>query len=410
MKQKEYAKLLIQSGLHVKEGQVVVIQGPVEVYPFIRLLVQEAFAAKAKDVKVRYADERIAHQRFVSCDASVFENVWEHDALFYNETSEKGACYLTLVGEDPDLMKDVDPAIMATASKSMRLATKPYRYRLDHMENQWCIAAVSTADWARKVYPDLEEEKAVETLWNDIYSISRMDQGDAIQAWEQHKEHFRSIVQTLNAMDIETLHYTNGSGTDLTVGLPEGYIFAGGGSELNDGTYYFPNIPTEEVFSAPHKLKVNGTLYSSMPLNHNGSLVKDFWFTFKDGKVEEYGAKEGKDVLTSILTTDEGSSYLGEVALVPVDSPIAMRNRIYYETLIDENASCHFALGQSYPECIENGLEMSEEEMEALGMNQSLSHVDFMVGTADLSIVATTKSGKTIPIFENGTFTKEILK
>lgn len=404
MKQEQYADLLIRSGLNVKKGQTVVIRASVEVYPFVRLLSKKALAAGAGDVKVRYEDEIIAHERYRQCDEKVFDRVWEHDALFYNETSEKGACYLTLVGEDPDLMKDVDPKRIASASKAMRLQTKPYRYRLDHMENQWCIAAVATKDWAKKVYPDLPEQQATDQLWQDIYDVSRVDGNDPIENWKQHKENFEHIVDVLNTMRIRSLHYKNSLGTDLHVDLPKGYLFAGGGSPLKDGTYYFPNIPTEEVFSAPHKTGVNGKLVSSMPLNHNGSLVKEFWFEFQDGKVVDYDAKEGKEVLTSILQTDEASRYLGEVALVPVDSPIAEKNRIFYKTLIDENASCHFALGQSYGECIQNGLEMDEQQLEQAGMNQSLTHVDFMVGTRDLSIEAHTEDDRIVPIFENGRF------
>lgn len=400
---KEYAKLLVRSGLNVKKGQVVVVRAPIEVYEFVRMITKEAFDAGASDVKVRYDDEIIAHQRYLYADDSVFESVWDHDALFYNETSEKGACYLTLVGDDPDLMKDVDVKRIASASKAMRMATKPYRYRLDHMENQWCIGAVSTGAWATKVYPDKEKDQAIKQLWEDIFEMARV-KGDAIANWENHKEHFISIVEKLNAMDIISFHYKNSLGTDLTVKMPEGYIFAGGGSECKDGTYYFPNMPTEEVFSAPHKYGVDGKLVASMPLNHNGSLVKDFWFTFENGQVVDYDAKEGKDVLTSILETDEASRYLGEIALVPYNSPIAQKNQIFFETLIDENASCHFALGQSYNECVENGLEMSEEELLEAGMNQSLTHVDFMVGTKDLSIEATTAKGQTVSIFENGVF------
>ena len=402
LKLEKYAKLLVYSGLHVKKGQVVVVRSPLEGYPLVRLVTKYAFEAQAKDVIVKYNDEVVDHERYLHADADVFENVREYDALFYNETAQEGACYLSLIGEDPDLMKDVDPKRMSSYQSLLKSKTKPYRQALDTMKNQWCIAAISTENWAKKVYPN--QEDALNLLWEDIFTVSRIDDKDPIQNWEDHKLSFEKKVKVLNDMDIVSLHYTNSLGTDLEVGLPENYIFCGGGSYLMDGTYYFPNIPTEEIFSMPHRLKVNGKLYSAMPLCHHGALVKDFWFEFKEGRVVDYDAKEGKDVLTSILETDEGSRYLGEVALVPYGSPISQLNRQFYTTLIDENASCHFALGQSYQECIQDGLTSEEDVLLAQGANQSLSHVDFMVGTKDLSIVATTKENKQFPIFVEGRF------
>lgn len=407
MKLEKYAQLLIHAGLNVKEGQVVVIRTPVEVYEFVQMLVDECFKAKAKDVIVKYNDEIVSHSRYLHADSSVFESVPSYVSDFYNQTAEKGACYLTLVGDDPDLMKDVDSSLMMSYSKAFRKATKSYRNKLDFMECQWCIGAVSTKAWASKVYPDLKTKEAVDALWNSIFSICRIDKNNPIDNWQNHRKSFEKRVSILNSLDIDYFKYYNSIGTNLTVKMPEGYLFCGGGSYLNDGTYYFPNIPTEEVFSMPYKYGVNGHLVASKPLVYNGNLIDDFSFDFKDGKVISFHAKKGQDVLQSILEADEGSSYLGEIALVPFDSPISKMDTLFYETLIDENASCHFALGQSYNECIQDGLKQDEATLLSRGANQSLMHVDFMVGTSDLTIDAYTKNGKKVSIFKEGKFSEE---
>lgn len=393
----KYAQLLIDTGLHVKKDQLVVIKAPVEVCSFVEIAARTAFEAGAKDVIVRYQDERITHLRYQRADREVFEHIPSYESDFYNRTSQNGACYLTLVGQDPDLMNDVDPKRMVAYTRAFQNATRPYRKRLDFMECQWCIAGVATSSWAEKIYPG--DSDAVNKLWQDIFTVSRVNEN-----WNEHKKAFELIVDKLNHLNIRSLHYQNDLGTDVTVELPEQYRFEGGGSTLKDGMYYFPNIPTEEVFSAPLRTGVNGTLYASMPLSYQGSLIEDFFFTFSKGRVVDYDAETGKDILKSILSSDENACYLGEIALVPFDSPISRRHQMFYETLIDENASCHFALGQSYAECLQGGLEMNEAQLSAHGMNQSPLHVDFMVGTPDLSIVAQTRDGQEIPIFINGNY------
>ncbi len=396
----QYADVLIKYGLNVQKGQVVVVRAPVESYEFVRIVVEKAYGRGAANVIVRYEDQQITHQKYLKSVEDTFLDVPSYESDFYNMTSEQGACYLILVGDDPTLMADVNQKRMATYQKLMRQATKEYHDRLDHMKNQWCIGAVSTSVWATKVYPDMNEADAVYHLWNDIFKVARIEED-----WLERKADFQRITKRLNAMDIESLHYSNHLGTDLDVKLPDHYIFEGGGSSLVNGVYYFPNIPTEEVFSAPHRLGVNGRLYASMPLNHNGAMVDSFWFEFKEGRIVDYDAEVGKDVLESILNTDEGSRYLGEIALVPYGSPISLMHKTFYETLIDENASCHFAIGDSYAECIEGGLEATSEDLLERGMNQSHVHVDFMVGTQDLEIVATTKAGQKVIIFQEGKYT-----
>ena len=397
----KFARLIVRAGLNVKKDQLVVIHTHIEAKDLTRAVVKEAYKVGAKDVLVRYRDEIIQHEQYKHAPI----HIYEHEALFYNETSQEGACYLSIVGSDPDLMKDVDAKRVAQSARMLRQKTTFYRHQLDTMQTQWCVVPAATEAWAKKVYP--EDDRALEKLWEDIFYVCRIDERDPLDNWKEHKKSFEKKLEILNSMQIESLQYMNSLGTCLNVKLPLKYRFEGGDSTLLDEakTAYFANIPTEEVFSAPLKTGVNGRLVASMPLIHSGSRVEDFWFTFKDGKVIDYDARVGKEVLASILESDEGASYLGEVALVGVGSPINQLNRVFYNTLIDENASCHFALGKSYNECIEGGLSMEEDQLEQCGLNQSFVHVDFMVGTSDLSIVANTYSNEQIPIFVHGKWT-----
>lgn len=401
MKLEQYAKLLVYSGLNVQENQLVVVEAPIEAFQLVRYVTQYAFERKAQDVIVRYSDEIVNHMRFANRDIESWANYSQADALFYNQSARDNACYLYLIGDDPELMKDIDANKIATYSKAKNEATKEYRDSRMFMKNAWCIAAVATEKWAQKVYPN--DENALEKLWEAIFKICRLE-GNPIQNWENHKRSFIHKMDIINSLNIETLHYTNQLGTDFRISLPENYIFMGGGSTLLNGNYYFPNIPTEELFTSPDRLSANGTLVASYPLCYNGSLIEDFKLEFKDGKVISFDARKGKDVLQSILNIDENASYLGEVALVPYNSPISQTHTIFYETLFDENAACHFALGSSFAECIQDGLQKNTEELMEMGLNDSLTHVDFMIGTKDLSIKATCRDGKEVCIFENGNF------
>lgn len=398
---KKYARLLVQSGLNVQKDQLVVVQAPVDQFELVRYIVQECYDRQAKDVIVRYKDEIVDHMSFMHKSILDLETYPSYEADMYNQTAKNGAAYLLLIGDDPDLMSDIDSNKISTFSKAKNQATKDYRDGRMQMRNAWCIGAVASESWAKKVYPDAKDP--VMELWDAIFKVARV-YGDPIKNWEEHKHSFMKKVEIMNELQIQSLHYTNSLGTDFFCEMNEGYIFEGGGSELVNGNYYFPNMPTEEVFSAPKRTGCNGKLVASMPLCYNGALIEDFWFEFKDGKVVDFDARQGKDVLQSILSIDENASYLGEVALVPYDSPISNLHTIFYETLLDENASCHFALGDSYGECLKGGLTMDEPELLEHGMNVSLTHVDFMVGTKDLKIVAKCKDGKEINIFENGNF------
>lgn len=409
IKLEEYARLIVDQGLNVKARQLVVISAPVEAKALVRAVSKAAFERHAGDVVVRYKDDVVEKERLEHADDAAFDHVPDYDALFFNETAKDGACYLNITGNDPDLMKGVDMTRLVEYRAKLREATKLQHDKLDHMEAQWCVAACATPGWAQKVYPELSFHDAIERLWNAIFDACRVEPGKTKENWERHNASFVKKVDLLNGLDIASLHYKNKRGTDLVVKLPDGYRFAGGSSTLRDArhTVYFPNIPTEEVFSAPYKYGVDGVLYATMPLIYNGSVIEDFHFRFQEGKVVDFDARTGRDVLEAILKSDRNAAYLGEVALVPVDSPISKMDTIFYNTLFDENASCHFALGAAYLECVCDGLELREDQMDAVGLNDSRVHVDFMVGSEDLSIVATLKNGAKVDVFKNGNWVPE---
>lgn len=398
------ARLGVRSGVNVQPGQKLLIKAPVESVQLVRELVKEAYKAGAGLVTVLYEDEQADHESLLKADENFVTEApnWKTD--LYNDLAAENGCIIYVDGDDPDLMKDVDPAKMLKRRKNLWDRTEPYNDARDRMELSWSIIPFASPAWAKKVYPDLEEKEAVSALWQDLFKVCRIDDNDPVENWKKHNASFQDRIEKLNNLDLKSLHYEDGKGTDLVVELPEGYLFAGGGSALRNGLWTFPNIPTEEVFTAPKRDGVNGTLRATMPLSYNGALVNDFSFVFKDGKVVEFKAGTGQEVLEKQLDADEGARYLGEAALVPVGSPIEQLHRLFYNTLLDENASCHFALGQAYGECLKGSENMSKEEQKEAGLNDSKIHIDFMVGSPDLNITGLTKGGKSVPIFVGGAF------
>lgn len=398
------ARLAVVKGVNVQPGQLVVVNADLEARELARQVCREAYAAGASEVIMNYSDEVCALQTYLHADPAEFDHAPYGKAVQLNTAAEKGAAFIHIISDDPDLFAQVDPSRPAARHKALRKEAAIYRNGLDTGKNAWTIIAAASPAWAKKVYPDLGEEDAVEALWNDIFTVSRIDDNDPEENWKQHDASFQHRLEKLNTTPFRQFHYTSSNGTDLRVDLNKGTIFEGGSSLLADGTRVFCNIPTEEIFTAPRKEGVNGTLHAVMPLSLDGKLIEDFSFEFKDGKVVDFKAGKGYDTLKVQLDMDEGARYLGEMALVPYDSPIRRLNRIFYNTLIDENASCHFALGQSYQETIEGGLSMSKDELLAHGMNQSDIHIDFMVGAPDLHIDGILDDGTVIPVFENGSF------
>ena len=401
---KKYAELIVKKGVNLQRGQTLVISADVETAELVKAIAEAAYEAGAKDVIPFYTDETITRLRYLNNDVDFFKQVPQYIQHLRNDYALEHAAVLTIDSEDPEGFKGIDPLKLQAYRIAMRQSCETF---YDHLElgiDRWCVVGAPSLKWANKVFDDMSDKEAVEALWNAIYHVCRVDTDDPFSAWEEHRHFFEKRVNILNEMGIDTLHYRNSIGTDLTIGMNDGYLFAGGGCYTTDGIYAFPNMPTEEIFTSPDFHRVDGIVYSSKPLNHNGALIDEFYIRFEKGRVVEYDAKVGRDVLASIIETDEGSHYLGEAALVPYDSPISNMNILFYNTLFDENAACHLALGRGFAECIKCGYEMTKEELYAHGINESATHVDFMIGTADLSIVATTKDHQEIVIFEDGNF------
>ncbi len=400
----KYAELIIKQGVNLQVGQELLIDASIDSYQLVRLLTKKAYEVGAKDVIVNYRDEEVSRLRYEYCHQEHFETVPLYIQELRNQYAARHAALVSIESSDPELLKDIDPIKIQTWSKAVRQACQPFYDALDLGVNRWCIVAAPSVGWANKVFPEMSDKEAVEALWKAIFKATRCDQDDPVEAWNEHRRSFERRVQILNEKKIQSLHYQNGLGTDLTIGMNPHYLFAGGGSYTTDGIYSFPNMPTEEIFTSPDFHQVNGTVYSSMPLHYQGHIVDQFYMTFKDGRIIDYGAQQGADVLKSIIETDEGSHYLGEVAFVPYDSPIRRMNLVFYNTLFDENASCHLAIGKGFGECIKDGLQMSKEELYQQGINDSLTHVDFMIGTKDLSIEAILENGEKFVIFKDGNF------
>jgi len=401
---KKYAKLVVKTGVNLKKDQLLVIKAPLESAPFVRQVMEAAFEQGASDVEVFWSDEQSTKVKYMKAPDAYFDAIPSWMVEFYNSAVEKGAAFLSISASDPELMKDVDPNRMMRLQKASGKALKTYREKLMNNELVWCVVSVPTVAWAKKVFPDRSEEEAVNALWDAIFKAIRVDQADPIGAWQDHVSRLKTRMHKLNDLKLTALKYTNALGTDLTVGLPEGHLWLGGSDVMTDGHEFVANIPTEEIFTAPDFRRVEGIVYSAKPLNLNGTLVDQFNLTFKEGKIIDFAAKEGYEQLKQLITTDEGSAYLGEVALVPHDSPISNMDILFYNTLFDENAACHLAIGKAYPVCLEGGDNMDVETLKSHGVNESLVHEDFMIGTADMCIMGVTASDEEVKIFENGNF------
>lgn len=401
-KLKEYARLAVVTGLAVKPGQEVMISASVEVADFVHLVMEQAYKAGASDVVVEWMDNEAAKLRYQHSYMEKISQCPEWTSLMRNTMAQRGAAFLSIRSDDPRVLADIDPKKPAAAQKASRNACGPFVEAHRNGTMPWCIIGAASPKWAQAVFPDLPEQEALDRLWDAIFQTARVDSGDAVAAWEAHRQEVQKRIAWLNEQAFDALHYQNSLGTDLTVGLLPGGIWCGGGAATADGRWHFMNLPTEEVYTAPHRERTEGTVYSSMPLNFNGNLIDQFYLTFEKGRVVDFGAKQGEEVLRSILEMDEGAKYLGECALVPYDSPISNLGILFYNTLYDENASCHLAVGSGISEAIEGGMSKSREELLQVGINDSLTHVDFMFGTADLSITGIRPDGTRVPVFQNG--------
>ena len=397
-----YAQLLVRKGVALRPGQELVVQSPVECADFARRVVREAYKARAGHVTVIWSDDIMTRLEYENVALSYFEETpaWKKEQL--NGLADKGAAFLFLEGSDPDALQGIDPVKPATASFARNRDCRAFRDGMDFGRNAWCIAGVPVEAWASKVFPDVPRREAVYRLWMAILQVARADGDDPQAAWETHNATFVKNKRLLNEGAYDALRYWSSNGTDLVVGLNKGHLWEGGSSRTVNGTTYFPNIPTEEIFTTPDRLRAEGIVYSVLPLVHQGQVIRDFWMRFEGGRVVDYNAVQGREVLKNIIETDENSCRLGECALISKNTPIRETGLLFYDTLYDENASCHLALGLGFPECIENGYDMSSDELLTAGVNRSHAHIDFMIGADDLYVWGVRKDGTEVPLFEEG--------
>ncbi|UXV33261.1 aminopeptidase [Mammaliicoccus sciuri] len=397
----KYAELLVKVGLNVQEKEPVYIQASIDASEFVHLVVEEAYKIGAEDVKVSYKDDRIAQLKYQYEPEAFFENVKQYDIDEKMDYLDRKAAFLSIVSSSPDSLKDADPNKIRKAMAANGKAFKDYMVAVQSDRMSWCVASYPSVGWAKMMFPELSDDEAVNKLLETILKTVRVDQEDPVKAWEEHDHLLHEKADYLNNKKYKALHYKS-EGTDLTIELPNGQYWSGASSVNSKGNSFVANMPTEEVFTAPHKNGVNGTVSNTLPLSYSGNIIDDFTLTFKDGEVVDYKAGVGEEILKSILETDEGSKRLGEVALVPVDSPISNMNTLFYNTLFDENASCHIALGSAYAFCIEGGKDMSAEQLAENGLNDSTTHVDFMIGSKDLAIDGILENGEKEPVFRDG--------
>lgn len=397
---KKYAKLIAECGVNVQRGQFVLIVAEIDQPEFVKMLTEACYKRGAKKVFVDFDYQPLEklHTRYCSTkDLSAFED-WQIKKWEWQAEVLPAKIYLT--SEDPDGLNGINQKKYAKARTEKAKTIKPIRRKMEN-KYQWCIAGVPSRGWAKKVFPDLKPRAAIEKLWEAILDTSRVFDEPTYE-WEKHNKNFLDKCEKLNRMNLTELIYKSANGTDLRVGLIPEALFCGGGETTTSGVYFNPNIPTEEVFTSPMKGKAEGIVYSSMPLSYEGQLIDKFWIRFKDGRASEWGAEVGEDLLGEIINSDEGAGYLGECALVPYSSPIRKSGILFYSTLYDENAACHLALGMGFTNVLRDYEKYSDDEAHKMGINDSVTHVDFMIGTDDLSITGKDKEGNTVEIFKNG--------
>ena len=398
---RKYAKLIARVGVKIRKGQDVVIQAELDQPEFVEMLTDECYKAGARKVTVEWSHQPLQkyHVRHRSLKTLSTLDDWEVAKLeHYADTLP---CRIYLISEDPDGLCGINQEKNAKALQARYKVIKPIR---DKMENkyQWCIAAVPGVKWAKKVFPGERASRAVELLWEAILKTSRVDE-DPEEAWRKHNEDLARRCEYLNSLGIESLAYKSSNGTDLKVGMIPDALFCGGGEyALGSGNYFNPNIPSEEVFTTPKRGEAEGIVYSTKPLSYRGELIEDFSIRFEGGRAVEVKAKRGEELLKQMISMDEGAAYLGECALVPYDSPIRNSGILFYNTLFDENAACHLALGMGFSNCLKDYEKYTLDECRAKGINDSQIHEDFMIGSEDLSITAHTRDGRDVPIFRDG--------
>lgn len=397
----KYAEIAVRVGINIQEGQTLVINAPTNNMEFVRLVAKKAYEAGAKDVHIEWTDEELTLLKYTLAPNDAFTEFPMWKAKGFEEMAENGAAFMSIVASNPDLLKGVEPERIANFNKARGKALEKYRNYVQADKVSWCVIAAPSKEWAQKVFPNISEEESVEKLWEAILMATRADLEDPVAAWRDHNSQLLSKVDYLNNKKYAKLHY-QAPGTDLTIELPERHLWVGGGGQNEAGVSFVANMPTEEVFTLPKKDGVNGVVSSTKPLNYSGNVIDNFSLTFENGKIVDFTAEAGYETLKRLIETDEGSHFLGEVALVPHDSPISNSNIIFYNTLFDENASSHLAIGNAYSFNLDGGKTMSKEELQQSGANSSITHVDFMIGSSEMNIDGITGDGTREPLFRNG--------
>lgn len=399
---RKYARLAVRKGVNLKKGQGCAIYAQVEQHEFAEMVAEEAYRAGAKWVQVFWQDQAVRKLDLRHQTVTQLSRVEEWEKVQQQMFVDQLPARIHISSEDPDGLKGVSVPKMQKAQAARSTVLRPYRKAIDN-KHQWTIIAVPSKKWAKKVFPGVRASVAEEKLWEAILQTVRVTpDNDPQAAWDQHNATLQEKSGKLNALDLDYLHYTAPNGTDFKCWLIPGAKWEGGGATILDGTFYNPNMPTEEVFTSPLKGKCEGTLVSTMPLSYQGNLIDQFSITFENGRAVSCKARQGQELLEKMLHMDEGASMLGELALVPHDSPVSNTGILFYNTLFDENAACHVALGFGFPECVEGFESMTDQELQEKGVNDSIIHVDFMIGSKDLDITGYTRDGKAVQIFKNG--------
>lgn len=400
-KLEKYAELAVKVGVNVQKDQTLAVNATIDNAELIRLIVKKAYEAGAKNVVVNWNDDIVTRMKYDMAPDKAFNEYPHWRAKEMEELAENGAAFMSVVSSGPDLLKGVDPIRIANFQKAAGKAMNKYRQYIQSDKISWTVIAAPSEDWAEKVFPDAPSDERVAMLWDAIFKATRVDLDDPIQAWKKHDKNLHEKVDYLNERRYNKLHY-KAPGTDLTIELPKGHLWVGAGSINEQGHEFMANMPTEEVFTVPYKYGVNGTVTNTKPLSYGGNIIDGFTLTFEKGRIVDVKAEEGEEILMGLVDTDEGAHYLGEIALVPFNSPISQSNILFYNTLFDENASNHIAIGSAYAFCLEDGKNMSQDELEKNGLNTSITHVDFMIGSEKMDIDGILESGESEPVFRNG--------
>lgn len=404
---RKYAQVILKVGLNIQPGDKIALDVSEEMIPLVRILAREAYKMGAFHVRMSFSDDEITLSRYEEAPQEALSYFPAFEVQATTQAFDDGYHRLALYAPNPELLKDVDPQKISLVQKTQAAAMKPVMDYVTQNRVKWCVASVPSKAWASSVFPELPEGEALERLWESVFEATRVQEEDPLQAWKDHDSKLKKYQTLLNDASFKKLIF-KAPGTDLEVELVEGHAWLGGSGVTPAGESFMANIPTEEIFTMPHAYRVNGRVMASMPLSTQGRLIENFWFELRDGKVVDFDASEGREILEEMLKIDEGASRFGEVALVSDDSPISNTGILFKNTLFDENASCHFALGSAYSENLPGSETFNAEKMREVGMNDSMIHVDFMVGGPELQVSGVKSDGAEVPILVDGNWALEI--